>query len=197
MRGYNRIYLACIILILFCASAGAQTYPVSWPTGAGDGTNKKWQAYTMLLNDIKDGTTASSGGDGDTTYGANPTGAQDISSMDPDRTYPSAYWSFDAANQVFFYRIRVAQNPLASGVKKDGIPDPVTNDIAGKPWANGTWNLTVEIDGDGWKEFAVILDGNSGGSSNDIEAENPPNFPNLTTIPIHAGDDIVLFYNNL
>jgi hypothetical protein len=93
--------------------------------------------------------------------------------------YPSALWAYDPATQVFFYRIRVDGMPLNVGAEKDGTH-------TGKdPWSNVTWNLLIDADNDGWKEFTVVLDGNSGGTAADIWAGGASD-----------GDDLKIYYNN-
>lgn len=50
------------------------------------------------------------------------------------------------ADDQLFFRLRVDGNPLQGG---------------GAPLGNGKWNFLVDIDGDGFKEYWVLLDGNA------------------------------------
>ncbi len=152
------------------------TTPVSWPSetiGSGG-----WTAYTQLGAPIEDKSAAN----GDpSTGGTTPQQDTDITRGDSPY-YPSALYAFDPVNQVFFYRIRVSSSPLTNGAQSGGTY------TGGDPWDNVTWNLLIDTDGDGHKEFTVVLDGDSGGHVNsDISAT-----PGVTD-----GDDLKVYYNNL
>ncbi len=168
-------------------------YPTAWPTRAGAGFRGEWQAYTQRQVPIRDGATPSNGGTGDNTKGANPTGSEDITSLSPEYAWPSAYWAFDVQNEIFFYRIRVGSDPMATNVWRNGA-DPATS--TNQPWSGASWTLTMDIDGDGWKEFALLIDGKSGGAASDLTQENLPTYPNLSGNPLHGGDDLLIYYNN-
>ena len=160
---FARPFALLSLLALSLAPTVRAAYPLPWPTDSVVGGPGRWNTYTALKVDIKDGGTTSTGGTGDNSIGANPTSAQDITSMSPDRSFPSAFWGFDATNEVFFYRVRVGDDPMATGVRHGGVATP--QNAGSKPWSNGSWNLTMDTDGDGWKEFALLIDGNSGGGS--------------------------------
>ena len=82
---------------------------------------------------------------------------------------------------------------MATGVARNGA-DPATS--SNEPWSGASWVLTMDIDGDGWKEFALLIDGKSGGGASDITQENPPNFPNVSGNPLHGGDDVLIYEND-
>ncbi|MDE3059141.1 MAG: DUF11 domain-containing protein, partial [Bacteroidota bacterium] len=37
------------------------------------------------------------------------------------------------------------------------------------PWYSASWVFLIDVNGDGWRDFAIFLDGNSGGPSNSID----------------------------
>lgn len=147
--------------------------PVPWPSETiGPGG---WTVYTQLGASIKDDT-----GNPDCSRGASVSGSVDISRGNSPY-YDSCLYAYDSVNQVFFYRVRVNDMPLTPGGKNNGT-------YTGKdPWASNTYNLLIDLDGDGWKEFNVVLAGDSGGSkSTDISATPGSN----------DGDDLKIYYSN-
>ena len=149
--------------------------PEAWPTetiGAGG-----WTVYTQMGVAVQDKSSA----DGDcSTGGSNPSGATDIIRGDSPY-HPSALWTYDPETNVFYYRIRVAGMPLTNGAQNNGTR------TGGDPSTNVTWNLLIDADNDGWKEFTVVLDGDSGGKQgSDISV--PP--------ATNDGDDVKIYYNN-
>jgi hypothetical protein len=139
--------------------------PVAWPSETVGPSS--WIAYTQLGSAIKDDT----GQPDPSKGGSTPQGPADISRGSTSPYFPSCYYAFDSVNQVFFYRVRVSDNPMSQGGYQSGT---ITST---DPWVSVTWNLLLDTDGDGWKEFAVILAGDSGGGSN-------------------SGDDLQVYYNN-
>ncbi len=158
-------------------SYGAEiaSIPADWPgehLGPGG-----WVAYTQTGAAIKDqmGKTDCS------TGGSRPAGAAEISSGDYPY-FPSAYFAYDAGAGVFYYRIRLDAMPLTSSAETEGTG------TGGDPWGNVTYNLLIDTDGDGYKEFTVVLDGDSGGGKNkDISV--PPS--------VNDGDDLKIYFNDL
>jgi hypothetical protein len=134
-------------------------------------------AYTQTGSAIKDQT----GNDDCSTGGSRPAGAAEISSGDSPY-FPSAYFSYDAAAGVFYYRIRLDTMPLTSSAASAGTR------TGGDPWGNVTYDLLIDTDGDGYKEFTVVLDGDSGGGKN-RDISMPP--------AVNDGDDLKIYYNNL
>ncbi len=148
--------------------------PVAWPSetiGSGG-----WTAYTQLGQPIQDVT-----GNPDCSRGASVSGAVDISRGDSPY-YGSCFYAYDTVNQVFFYRVRVDGMPLTNGARTGGTR------TGADPWASNTWNLVADLDGDGWKEFCIILAGDSGGGgTRDISEVAGSN----------DGDDLKVYYSNL
>jgi hypothetical protein len=147
--------------------------PVAWPSetiGTGG-----WTVYTQQGSSIKDLT-----GNPDCSRGASVTGMVDISRGDSPY-YDSCLYSYNATNQVFYYRVRVDGQPLTNSARTTG------NGTGADPWANSTWNLLIDLDGDGWREFNVVLAGDSGGGgSRDISVVPGSN----------DGDDLKIYYSN-
>jgi len=112
-------------------------------------------AYTRLGVPEADKT-----GQTDGSKGASPQGANDFTSG-PLYDQPSFYYYGNGT--ILYFRFRVG-----------GPPTALTG--SGQPFTSATWNVLMDIDGDGWKEFVVFLDGTSSG--------NQP-------------DDIVIIYENV
>lgn len=109
-------------------------YPAAWP-------DLDWTAYTRngsVIVDDEDASDPSNGG-----AAPNPDDA-DISSE--GNTDPSFYFTGDGTNMYF--RIRLQGSPI----KTSG---------AGMPFGSRTWNILMDVDGDGFKEFVVLIDGTS------------------------------------
>jgi len=125
-------------------------YPSSWPA------DSQWIPYTSNGTNISD-LEGGSGGDA-STGGTAPSGDVDIVG-----TYgPAVSWYGDGTNMYF--RIQLSSSPIAATGNS-------------KPFGSATWNILMDTDGDGFKEFVVHIDG-TGGS--DTQA-----------------DDIVVIYNDI
>jgi uncharacterized repeat protein (TIGR01451 family) len=127
--------------------------PVPWPA-----TND-WTAYTKLADDIEDRANSD-----DSNGGTSPQSYVNVSSGCTDETLPSVYYAYDAANQVLFFRWRVQAGPhnFATG------PNPGTAG-ATSPWNSALWTVFIDTNGDGFRDFAVHLDGSSGGPATSID----------------------------
>ena len=128
--------------------------PIAWPASDGD-----WTPYTVNGTTINDRRTVdpSTGGGVLQDY-------VNVSSGCPDASLPSVYYNYDAANQTILLRSRVAQipNTYATGLSAG-------NFSAGDPWKSAQWTVLIDVDGDGYREFAVTLDGRSGTSGAEID----------------------------
>ena len=127
-------------------------YPCPWPDDGFANVVFNWVPYTVLGDPIED---PEKGPDG-STGGTTPTQEADITSG-ADHMQPSVYYQFDAVNQVVFVRLRLANDPMTS------TPDGNSND---DPFTPTTWSMLIDTDGDGFKEFIIVLDGPSGGPTN-------------------------------
>jgi len=128
-------------------STGAIHYdPVPWPSDAA------WSAYTFNQTAIRDKRTQDP-----SNGGTSPQNYVNISSQCADQSAPSVYWKYDTAEQVLFLRFKVEQipNTYATGP----APGAYSNI---DPWKCAQWTVLLDIDGDGYREFAVHIDGCSG-----------------------------------
>ena len=125
-------------------------YPTSWPS--------TWNAYTRLGTAQSD---SSSGGDDNSDGGTNPTKSADFSNG-PGEDQPSFYYNVDTVNDILFFRLRIDGPPNGGGISE--------------PFSSESWTILFDTDGDGFKEWVVMLDGSDGDST--------------------EPDDIVVAYNN-
>ncbi len=157
------------------SKAALNQAPADWPAedlGAGG-----WVAYTQAGAPIRDQT----GKEDCSTGGSRPAGAVEIASGDAPYL-PSAYFAYNTDAGVFYYRIRLDAMPLTASAETAGTR------TGGDPWGNVTYNLLIECDGDGYKEFTVVLDGDSGGGKNK-DLSVPP--------AVNDGDDLKIYFNDL
>ena len=147
--------LCCAPLPFFPAHAAATNYidpvgyPGSWPS------DSQWIPYTNNGSNVSD-VEGGSGGDS-STGGTNPSGAVDIVA-----DYgPAVSWYSDGSN--LYFRMQLADSPLQSTGNS-------------KPFASATWNILLDTDGDGFKEFVIHIDGTGGDQA--------------------QPDDIVVIYND-
>jgi uncharacterized repeat protein (TIGR01451 family) len=127
--------------------------PVAWPSESA------WIPYTYQGVGIKDQRTNDPSNGGTT-----PQNYVNVSSQCTDQSLPSVAWYFDTAKQVIFFRWRVEQiaNTYATG------PTPGTYSST-DPWKSAQWTVMIDIDGDGYREFAFHLNGSSGSPSAAID----------------------------
>jgi hypothetical protein len=118
-----------------------------------------WQTYTSQSANIEDPRTQDP-----SNGGTSPQGYANVSSGCADVTLPSIYWSFNSISQTLFFRWRTQQQPntFATG------PNPGTYSTS-DPWSSALWTVLIDTDGDGYREFAVHLNGSSGDPSNAID----------------------------
>ena len=115
-------------------------YPSAWPAALAS------QAYTAQGVPQFD-----RNGQADGSKGATPQSAADFSSG-PANNQPSFFYYGNGG--VLYFRLRVNGPPLA-----------LTG--SGQPFTSITWNLLLDTDGDGYKEFVVMLDGTDSGAQPD------------------------------
>ncbi|MHC4611444.1 MAG: hypothetical protein ACYS7M_13955, partial [Planctomycetota bacterium] len=140
--GPGSIRVAALVAAAVCAllapgAAIAQcppvgTYPATWPSS--------WTSYTSLGDGIEDETSST-----DESYGTPPSVAWvDIYNGDSGGL-PSLYWSFDSTNQVMFFRQRLRGDPR----QHSGTDD----------YSQFTWTTNLDLDGDGFSDFLVQVNG--------------------------------------
>jgi len=163
------IFLILILLLVVNRAAGdiwptagdwpvwggqpASITPVSWPALAD------WRTYTSLGSPLADPSTADP-----SNGGTSPQNYVSVTSNCPDKTLPSVYWAFDTVNNIIFFRFRLASIPCtyATGPSAGSAS---TSD----PWRSAQWSVLIDIDGDGFREFAVQLDGSTGAPSTPVD----------------------------
>jgi uncharacterized repeat protein (TIGR01451 family) len=124
-------------------------YPGNWPT------DLQWIPYTTNGSNITD-LAGGAGGDA-STGGTAPAGSVDVVGV----YGPAVSWYGNGTN--LYFRMQLNNSPIqATGT--------------GKPFSSATWNILLDTDGDGYKEFVVHIDGTGGGQT--------------------QADDIVVIYEN-
>lgn len=171
-----RAFLFVLGVLLLASSAFADTYPpdwngggdppvhfspVPWPANDGDGQLDygDWVPYTIFNSGIEDnGTQDPSNG------GTSPQNYVNVSSGCTDLTLPSVFVYYDAANQVLMFRWRVGQiaNTYATGPS-------VQPAAAVDPWKSALWTVLIDTNGDGFRDYAVQIDGSSGQPGTDVD----------------------------
>ncbi|MBI4515816.1 MAG: DUF11 domain-containing protein, partial [Deltaproteobacteria bacterium] len=127
--------------------------PVAWPSEGA------WISYTQQANTINDQRTMDP-----SNGGTRPQNYVNVASNCSDQAQPSVYWQFDGTNQVLFFRWRVEQiaNTYGTG------PSPGSYSSS-DPWNSAQWTVLIDTDGDGFRDFAVHLDGSNGSPSQQVD----------------------------
>lgn len=163
---------------LACPPAHADGYPPYWDnsTGSVHFTVLPWPSdaefasryYTHQGVQIKDSRLSSDGSNG----GRAPQNYANVSSSCiglPDQVSPSVAWFYKETyrtivSPTLYFRWRVEQipNTYATG--------PLTQVYSNvDPYFAAQWTVLIDIDGDGYREFAVNIDGNSGSPSTSVD----------------------------
>jgi uncharacterized repeat protein (TIGR01451 family) len=124
-----------------------QFNPVAWPA-----TND-WRYYT-----IKDSVFADPAVQDPSNGGTSPQGYVNISSGTPDQSEPSIFFAYNSS--TMFVRFRVESDPNAYTGNNAGNTDP---------WKAGTWIMMLDVNGDGWRDYSVYLNGDGGSPSTPID----------------------------
>ncbi len=135
--------------------------PVAWPADDGDGLLDfgDWVPYTILGSGIED-----NGVQDPSNGGTSPQNYVNASSGCTDLTLPSVFVYYDSANQVLMFRWRVEQiaNTYATG--------PTTGSASSvDPWKSALWTVLIDTDGDGYRDYAVQVDGSSGSPGTEVD----------------------------
>jgi uncharacterized repeat protein (TIGR01451 family) len=128
--------------------ADAQWVPYSWGTTYPDNT-------LALKHPIRDQRVQDPSNGGTT-----PQNYVNVSSGCPDQSQPSIYYYYDATNKIIFFRWRVEQiaNNYATGPSAGAYS-------SSNPWNSALWTVFLDLDGNGFRDFAMHLDGSSGSPS--------------------------------
>ncbi len=100
--------------------------------------------------------------------GTTPQNYVNVSSGCPDQTLPSIYYYFDktanGGNGIIFFRWRVEQiaNNYATGPSAGSYSST-------DPWSSALWTVLLDTDGNGYRDFAMHLNGSSGAPSSPID----------------------------
>ena len=143
--------------------------PAAWPTEPANivdcGVNcGQWLPYSRFQAGITDPRTQdpSNGGTAPQNY-------VNIASSCTDKSKPSVYYSLykhptDATQDVLMFRWRVEQiaNNYATGPSAG-------NFSSSDPWSSALWTVLFDLDGDGYRDVAVHLNGSSGSPSTPVD----------------------------
>jgi uncharacterized repeat protein (TIGR01451 family) len=167
---FGLLAVICLFLILAVNQAAAATWPApgDWPVWGSQPANitpvawtaeVNWVSYTSLGSPLADPAFADP-----SNGGTSPQNYVSVTSNCPDKTLPSVYWYYDSANQVIFFRFRLAAipNTYATGPSAGSAS---TTDA----WRSAQWSVLIDIDGDGYREFAMQLDGSTGGPGTPVD----------------------------
>lgn len=127
--------------------------PATWPADAD------WTPYTHGGYDDEDPRTLDP-----SNGGTRPQNYVNVSSGCTDQSLPSIYYYYDTTTQTIFFRWRVEQIANTYGMG----PNPGSFS-SGDPWNSALWTVFFDIDGDGFREFAVHLDGSTGSPGEEID----------------------------
>ncbi|MFC2084624.1 hypothetical protein ACFLS9_06180 [Bacteroidota bacterium] len=147
-----RYYVILIILIspIIIYSQTPTFNPVPWPNNLQSFTFNGTPIYDLKTQDQSNG-------------GTSPQGYVNLSSGEPDGSLPTAYFGYDGMN--IFVRTRLESSPNSYRIGNQG-PSMVSNS---DPWNSATWIMIMDVDGNGFFDFAIFLDGGSGTSSTPMD----------------------------
>ena len=156
---------SCVLALagaLWSAAPAHAVYPAPWPDSNTGNGQSGWTAYTYKAKAIADPV----GNSPDPSTGG--TSPQQDTDVVPTNGIPSTWYAYDSANQVLFMRLHLGDSPLTQ------TPNGGSGD---DPWDAVTWTMLIDTDGDGYKEFAVQLNGDTGTNQNQF-------------------DDLTIYYDN-
>lgn len=143
------------------SGAAVHFQPVPWPANDGDGSLEfgDWVPYTMIGNDIEDNKTQDP-----SNGGTSPQNYVNVSSGCTDLTLPSIFVYFDDANEVLMFRWRVEQIAHTYAVGPNTQPAAAVD-----PWKSAQWTVLIDTDADGFRDFALLVDGSSGTAGAEVD----------------------------
>jgi len=130
----------------------AQWIPYSWGTTYPDTTTTdKHPVRDQRVQDPSNG-------------GTTPQNYVNVSSGCSDQSLPSIYYFYNPATQTIYFRWRVEQiaNNYATGPSAGSYS-------SSNPWNSALWTVFLDINGDGYRDFAMHLDGSSGSPATPID----------------------------
>lgn len=143
---------------LYLNPGNTTTYGFQYPITAWPAENA-WVAYTYSGQGPADPANQdpSNGGTAPQNY-------VNVSSGCPDGSEPSIRYYFDPVTETFFFRWRVRQIANTYGTGPNA-----GSHSASDPWNSALWTVFFDVNGDGWRDFAVHINGSSGSPSNRID----------------------------
>lgn len=193
MNKFNRLLLGALVCCALVLPAAAQNpplwnggtpkngdgtfaiKPVTWPAecaalcGTPSAPSGSWIPYswgttysddTLALRHPIEDQRVQDPSNGGTT----PQNYVNVSSGCPDQSLPSIYYFYDTTNKIIFFRWRVEQiaNNYATGPSAG-------NYSSSNPWNSALWTVLLDLDGDGYRDFAMHLDGSSGSPATPVD----------------------------
>jgi len=129
-----------------------QWIPYSWGTTYPDSTlTQKHPIRDQRVQDPSNG-------------GTTPQNYVNVSSGCADQSLPSIYYYYDSVNNVIFFRWRVEQ--IANNYATGPSPGAFANT---SPWNSALWTVFLDLDGNGYRDFAMHLDGSSGAPATPVD----------------------------
>jgi len=128
--------------------------PAPWPL------DSEWVAVTANGVGIKDKRNQDP-----SNGGTSPQNYANVSSGCTDQTLPSIYWSYDVDTNVLFFRWRVAQRANTYCVSGNNPSNFSSSD----PWNSALYTVLIDVTGDGFRNYAMHLDGSSGSPAEAID----------------------------
>ena len=154
------IRLACALLFfsLFVAgpaNAALDDLPTDW-------SNFTYVNYTYLGGDVIDFESSSDPSNGGAAVSP---ASLDIASCSPDGANPGG----ESSTRIAYYDVdgdpaTLGDAYMSFGIRIDGDP---LNSGQQRGYVNNHWNILIDIDNDGYKEFVIDIDGNFTGSQAD------------------------------
>lgn len=196
VRVFSKLLIAVALLTTVVLPAAAQQAPY-WNGGSGPmvnydpvpwPTDAQWVAYTRNNDSINDQRTQDP-----SNGGTSPQAYVNVASGCSDQALPSVYYYYDAARQVIFYRWRVENGPNNYGTGPSPGSFGATN-----PWNSGQWTVLFDLNGDGFRDFAVHLNGSTGAPSTPIDMLNSIWSPTLSNTLDYINDpsNVHLLHSN-
>ncbi|HEX2252993.1 MAG TPA: hypothetical protein VHQ65_06980, partial [Thermoanaerobaculia bacterium] len=161
VRNFTITFIGVALLAAAPAAGAHDSHP--WPAGpcAPGETLDCWHTVPSLAAPMIDSIAS-----GDASHDSNPQPRNGDLYSGPDGTLPTVYYAYDdhgtpddPNDDFVFFRMRL-----------DGTPTLAVNGGSSPPWSaatgpfssNTAWNFILDLNGDGWADFAASTDGNTG-----------------------------------
>ncbi|HEY0371298.1 MAG TPA: DUF11 domain-containing protein, partial [Thermoanaerobaculia bacterium] len=167
MREQIRVAVGALLFVVAFALPAAAGVPY-WNNGAGSEVHfqpvpwpadNQWLAYEYRDDGINDQRTQDP-----SNGGTSPQSYVNVSSGCSDQALPSVFYYYDSVTKTIFYRWRSENAPNNYGTG----PNPGSFS-ATSPWNSGQWSVLIDTNGDGYRDFALHLNGSWGSPSDPID----------------------------